>query len=230
MLAFAKGFCDTLVWFYPAGMTPFLQPIDDEIGQNFRSEIYVRLDAYFEQHSEISSMPLSDKRMLIVELTAQTLQEWSNSKDKAELIVNSATRTGLRMILGPNPALRPVRFPEDFHLTLDPSSPLYIDDIVLNAEEEQQMDDGWSSEEAERVVNYEEADGSDEDERNSQEIENDESLYMQNARQRVRQSFCDENCSCERSHSRLCPCENSNRGYCTIDCGCDKSKCRAYEP
>eukprot|EP01127_Copromyxa_protea_P009007 TRINITY_DN2090_c0_g1_i3.p1 TRINITY_DN2090_c0_g1~~TRINITY_DN2090_c0_g1_i3.p1 ORF type:complete len:219 (+),score=34.39 TRINITY_DN2090_c0_g1_i3:236-892(+) len=157
-LEFCKETCSTFVQFLPANMTNYCQ---DQVGKAFRQSIYALLDVHLEKLSAdgVTKLPLIDKRKLVIECTQQALEAWRSDPTKADFVRRSALRTGLRMRVGANEDLKPVRFPDSFGASLSPGHALYHDhdfavpegNVQEENEEEVTAGDGWSDEE-DRVV------------------------------------------------------------------------------
>ncbi len=92
-------------------------------------------------------MGASEKRKLLIEWTSKAVKKFNDSK--AQLAVDAATRTGLRMNIATHEGIKPVRFPNDYHESLSSSHsdynfhvPLNIfDETVQTLEEQQQTED-----------------------------------------------------------------------------------------
>lgn len=101
----------------------------------------------------------------------------------------------------------------------------------LGAFDEMAVSDGW--EEVPRVFLADEVVGDvpEEEERDvlpGDQI-SDDNTSSKSVRKRKRR-FCVGPCDCERTlGGRKCLCEMRLSGFCSEMCGCDKSRCRAYQ-
>ena len=215
-LSYAKDECSTYVQFLPPGQTNYAQTVDDNCGKDFRSCVYSLLDEFHDEFdwegNPSGKMTKSSKRTLCVELIAKVAQMWVTSDEKIDLAKQAARRTGLRMTKsGENP--QPVRFPDNFGLSLNEGYD-YIPFGPNEVVEEEDVCDGWSSEEEDRIWLADEID--------SDENSADEVITTSRVR------GCLLGCVCEKERGRLCTCEQKLDGLCHSGCGCDKSRCRAW--
>ena len=188
-------------------------------------------------------LTLGQKRQMVAELVARTLAMWRRDDRKKDLVRKAAARTGFSLpAYGPFPGLKPQNFPSDFHDTVcDSSHPLHdvisefkfetkrrenvpdggpnrIDAVAPGLEEEEEMFDGWSSEEEECIyLDHELPTESRLDDEYLMEAE-DEALVIRRRGNRG----CLEDCGCNNERPRKCGC--NRLGGCSLSCCC-KGNC-----
>jgi hypothetical protein len=93
-----------------------------------------------------------------------------------------------------------------------------------------EMDDDHSDDEEAAIYDAQEVPAeSSEDESSESESASDSGAVREAAvvtRGRARVRACLPGCDCERPYGRKCECEKRSNGLCTVDCKCDRSKCR----
>lgn len=151
-LQYAFQHVDVLSLNPPPDSTPYLQPIDDSIGQRFRADVVEVIMEAIDVRTEPWTLP--EKRKLVFEATQASVRLWRTDPRRVEMIKGSVKRCGLDLTVGgrvpkgravgnvdpttiaavDNSKFRPVRFPVDFaNSVFDPLHAEYNDFVPFQA-------------------------------------------------------------------------------------------------